>query len=210
MSKAEFILWMKYFFTPCTPSMFLKLYEETTSYTHVWMVSGWISFYFYDFLIFTRILKTGVGASHWEVLLVVDKISAKGSMASRSRHLWMPYTMTRVGFQIGGTLTRKVAWRAHPIFKPLFEKSGPSLNFMLYLKPARYFTFIKLLTGMQTNRPSLPKEVYLPCHSNLQFRNKGRVPLCDREVFSCPYLPYLQSTLAWKVETTAEIIPSVG
>ena len=174
------------------------------------MVSGWISFYFYDFLIFTRILKTGVGASHWEVLLVVDKISAKGSMASRSRHLWMPYTMTRVGFQIGGTLTRKVAWRAHPIFKPLFEKSGPSLNFMLYLKPARSFTFIKLLTGMQTNRPSLPKEVYLPCHSNLQFRNKGRVPLCDREVFSCPYLPYLQSTLASKVETTAEIIPRVG
>ena len=145
----------------------------------------------------------------WEVLLVVDKISAKGSMASRSRHLWMPYTMTRVGFQIGGTLTRKVAWRAHPIFKPLFEKSWPSLNFMLYLKPTRSFTFIKLLTGMQTNRPSLPKEVYLPCHSNLQFRNK-RLPLCNREVSSCPYLPYLQSTLAWKVETTAEIIPSVG
>ena len=79
------------------------------------MVSGWISFYFYDFLIFTRILKTGVGASHWEVLLVVDKISAKGSMASRSRHLWMPYTMTRVGFQIGGTLTRKVACTGVPI-----------------------------------------------------------------------------------------------
>ena len=65
----------------------------------------------------------------------------------------MPYTMTRVGFQIGGTLTRKVAWRAHPIFKPLFEKSWPSLNFMLYLKPTRSFTFIKLPLGCKRIDP---------------------------------------------------------